>query len=250
MLRSPFVVLVVSLVVLWLSVKIGVTLACKLGPVKNEERDHFTLVMSASLTLLALIIGFSFSMAVSRYDQRKNYEEEEANAIGTEYVRSDLLPAMEAANIRRLLVQYIDERLLFYTSRDPNQLESIDNETKRLQTEMWSAVQSAAETLPTPTAALAVAGMNDVLNRQGYAQAARWNRIPVEAWSLMIALAICCCVLTGYGARRPGIVLFIAFPLIVSLAFFLIADLDSPRRGVIRVAPQNLISLSHSLHTH
>ena len=53
-------------------------------------------MINASLTLLALIIGFSFSMAVSRYDQRKNYEEEEANAIGTEYVRVDLLPAEDA----------------------------------------------------------------------------------------------------------------------------------------------------------
>ena len=250
MLRFPFVVLVVSLVVLWLSVKIGVTLASKLRPVKNEERDDLTLVMSASLTMLALIIGFSFSMAVSRYDQRKNYEEEEANAIGTEYVRGDLLPAIEAANVRRLLAQYLDQRLLFYTSRDPNQLESIDNETTRLQTEMWSAVQSTAKTQPTPTVALAVAGMNDVLNRQGYTQAAWWNRIPVGAWSLMVALAIGCCILTGYGARRAGIVLFTAFPLLVSLAFFFIADIDSPRRGVIRVVPQNLISLSHSLHTH
>ena len=62
--------------------------------------------MTATLTLLGLIIGFSFSMAISRYDQRKVYEEAEANAIGTEYVRADLLPAGDAARVRALLRDY------------------------------------------------------------------------------------------------------------------------------------------------
>jgi hypothetical protein len=61
------------------------------------------LVLGATLTLLSLIVGFSFSMAVGRYDQRKNLEEEEANAIGTEYARAELLPAAAAARVRALL---------------------------------------------------------------------------------------------------------------------------------------------------
>ena len=65
-------------------------------------------MLTATLTLLALIIGFTFSMAVSRYDLRKNYEEAEANAIGTELLRADLLPADDAANTRRLLRGYLD----------------------------------------------------------------------------------------------------------------------------------------------
>jgi hypothetical protein len=98
--------------------------------------------------------------------------------------------------------------------------------------------------------ALALAGMNDVLNSQGYTQAAWWNRIPMAAWTLMSAMAICSTMLIGIGARtvkaRSGILLIL--PLVVSIAFFLVADLDSPRRGVIRVVPQNLLSLSQSLH--
>jgi hypothetical protein len=219
-------------------------------PVQDDERDDLSLVISASLTLLALIIGFSFSMAVSRYDQRKNYEEEEANAIGTEYVRADLLPAADGARVHQLLTQYLDQRLLFYTIRDPRQLQSIDKETARLQTEMWSTVQGAANSKPSPPIALAVSGMNDVLNRQGYTQAAWWNRIPVGAWSLMVTLAVCCSLLIGYGAHRRGGLVFTALPFLLSMAFFLIADIDSPRQGVIRVIPHNLISLSQSLHAH
>ena len=106
--------------------------------------EKISTVLTATLTLLALIIGFSFSMAVSRYDQRKDYEEEEANAIGTEYVRLDFLTASDAAKIRDLLTQYLDHRLLFYTTHDSHQLEQIDRETSQLQSEMWSAVRGAA----------------------------------------------------------------------------------------------------------
>jgi hypothetical protein len=242
-------VFVFSMLVLWLSVQTGAFFGRK-RPVQEDERADLSLVVNASLTLLALIIGFSFSMAVSRYDQRKNYEEEEANAIGTEYVRADLLPAADAARVRQLLTQYLDQRVLFYTTRDPRRLQSIDSETTRLQTEMWSIVQGAANANPSAPIALAVSGMNDVLNRQGYTQAAWWNRIPVGAWSLMVTLAVACSLLIGYGARRKEVMLFTILPFLVSIAFFLIADIDSPRRGVIRVHPQNLISLSESLHAH
>jgi hypothetical protein len=244
----PLLVLAISLVVLWLSLQVGVFVGQKLRPMKEDEREDFGVVLSASLTLLALIIGFTFSMAVSRYDQRKNYEEEEANAIGTEYVRADLLPAADAAKVRKLLTQYLDERLLFYTISDPRQLERIANERAKLQAEMWSIVQNAALAGPTPPVALAVSGMNDVLNRQAYTQAAWWNRIPVGAWSLMVGLAVCSCMLIGYSAHRKGILAFWVLPIIVSVALFLIADIDSPRGGVIRVLPDNLISLSQSLH--
>ncbi len=85
--------------------------------------------------------------------------------------------------------------------------------------------------------------MNDVLNSQGYTQAAWWNRIPMGAWALMSGIALLSNVLVGYGARKVRVRLFMMLPLVVAVSFFLIADIDSPRRGVIRVHPQNLESL-------
>ena len=248
MLDQPIAVFALSLIILWLSVQLGAFIRRKVHPLPKDERDDFTLVINASLTLLALIIGFTFSMAVSRYDQRKDYEEEEANAIGTEYVRGELLATSDGAKVQELLSRYLDQRLLFYTTHDSRRLEQIDSETAKLQSEMWSTVKSAAAEHPTPTVTLVVWGMNDVLNRQGYTQAAWWNRIPVAAWTLMVSLAICCSLLLGYGARRKENFLFTVLPFLVAVAFFLIAEIDSPRTGVIRVLPQNLISLSHSLH--
>ena len=244
----PRLVFVVSLIVLWLSACLGHLICHRLRPLKEEEREDFGIVQAAILTLLGLLIGFAFSMAISRYDQRKNYEEAEANAIGTEYLRADLLPPTDAARVRDLLRNYLDQRILFYTTRDERQLERIDAATDQLQTALWSTVQVRTVALPTPMVALAVSGMNDVLNSQGYTQAAWRNRIPVAAWGLMAAIAIGCNLLIGYAARRMGRVFFLVLPLAVSISFFLIADIDSPRRGLIHVEPQNLISLSQSLH--
>jgi hypothetical protein len=243
----PILVFVMSVVLLWLAAQAGDLLRKRFANLKGDQRADFGDVLVATLTLLGLIVGFSFSMAVSRYDQRKNYEESEANAIGTEYVRADLLPAADAARLHELLGKYLEQRILFYTTQDQRQLRQINDETAKLQRELWSIVQSAALAQPTAVSALAVSGMNDVLNSQGYTQAAWWNRIPLAAWALMLAIAICCNLLLGYHARKPGAMLFLISPLTVSIAFFLIAEIDSPRGGVIRVLPLNLETLSQSL---
>ena len=152
----------------------------KVRPLKKEgDRQDFDIVRTASLTLLGLIIGFSFAMAVNRYDQRKNLEEAEANAIGTEYLRADLLPPEDASRVRDLLRKYCDERISYYLARDELRVGQIDAETAKLQAELWSVVARVAGTQPTPIVGLAVSGMNDVVNAQGYTQAAWWNRIPL-----------------------------------------------------------------------
>jgi hypothetical protein len=246
---SPLLFFAVSLVVLWASAWTGAQLRRRRRGEEDNDQD-IGVVVGAALTLLGLIIGFSFSMAVGRYDQRKNYEEAEANAIGTEYVRAGLLPPADAARVRQLLKSYLDQRVLFYTTRDGSELERINAATDRLENDLWSAVQTPAVAQPTPVSALAVAGMNDALNSQGYTQAAWWNRIPAAAWALMMVIGIACNGLVGYNARqsRARSKLFFILPGIVAVSFFLIADMDSPRKGVIRVAPQNLISLSGSMH--
>jgi hypothetical protein len=133
------------------------------------------------------------------YDQRKNFEDAEANAIGTEYLRAELLTAARAQS--------------------------------------------------TPVIGLALAGMNDVLNSEGYTQAAWRNRIPAAAWILMLALATAGNGMIGYGSRKVGNerYLLTVLPIGVSVSFFLIADIDSPHNGVIHVHPQNLERLLASL---
>jgi hypothetical protein len=248
MLSHPVLLFPLSVFILWLSAAAGIFLRTR-RPLGDDDRDDFAFVETATLTLLGLIIGFTFSMAVGRYDLRRNYEEAEANAIGTEYVRAGLLPLADAAQIRTLLEKYLDLRIAFYGTRNSARLDQVNADTARLQTEMWSAVQAPALAQPTPVAALAASGMNDVLNSQGYTQAAWWNRIPVAAWGLMVIIAMGSNLLLGYTSHstRAKTAVLLILPLSLSISFLLIADIDSPRGGLIHVPPQNLMSLSQSL---
>jgi len=197
----PVLVLVLTLPIFWISAIIGASFRKGQRNLKDEGQDDLTLLLGATLTLLGLIIGFTFSMAVGRYDQRKNLEEEEANAIGTEYIRVGLLPA-DASRVQTLLKRYLSQRILIYNPPAASGTQEIDAQTAQLQSEMWSSVATAAMAQPTPVAALIVSGMNDVLNSQGYTHAAWQNRIPPGAWILVIAISIFCNLLVGFSAGK------------------------------------------------
>jgi hypothetical protein len=217
-----------------------------MGKMEEDERSDLGVILTAVLTLLGLIIGFTFSMSVTRYNQRKDYEAAEANGISTEFARAGLLPEADAARVRGLLSSYLAQRILFYRACDARTLQEINASTAQLQAELWSVVQDGASARPTPIMALVVSGMNEVLNSQGYTQAAWWNRIPIAAWALMIGIAACCNFLVGYTERRTQISakrLFV-IPLVVSTSLYLIAEIDSPNMGIVRVHPQNLESVA------
>lgn len=215
----------------------------------TETSQDLGVIQTATLTLLALIIGFTFSMAIDRHDNRETLEESEANAIGTEFLRADLLPTQASARTKELLQQYLEQRILFYSKQNKEKIQEIRQKTDELQDALWKEVLPVARNQASPTNALIISGMNDVLNSQGYVQAAWWNRIPIAAWSLMTAIAICANLLVGFGARnfKKNVGLFMIFPFVTSVSFFLIADIDSPRGGVIRIEPRNLITLQNNL---
>ncbi|CAG9224424.1 conserved membrane hypothetical protein [Paraburkholderia sabiae] len=252
-LRHPLILFIVAFVAMSIGAYAGAALMRRHRQISDEAhdeaRDEFNVVQAATLTLLALMIGFTFSMAVSRYDQRKNYEEEEANAIGTEYLRAGLLPDTDAQRVQTLLRRYLDQRIHYYQALDDDSIARINAATNQLEMELWTAVRNVAVERQTPVIALAVSGMNDVINTQGYTQASWWNHIPVAAWSLMLAIGLFCNVMIGYGTRghikRNAVLLVL--PIVIGLSFALIADIDSPRGGLIRLVPVNLIALSQSL---
>lgn len=243
-----------SFAAMWIATLGGFLLSRRVRPMDEAERGDFSVVLTGTLTLLGLIIGFTFSMAVSRYDLRKYYEEAEANAIGTEYVRAGLLPASTVPRVRELLRHYLDLRILFYETSGlspgaARRLTDIDNRTQQLQSQMWSLVQTSAAG-GTATLALVATGMNDVLNSEGYTQAAWLNRVPKAAWILMALIALWSNLLIGFSSRHLRSLLMIVLPIVLAISFFLISDIDSPRDGLIRVPPENLLSLSVSLNTH
>src|SRR5690242_14565082 len=114
----PLRLFVVSFMALSVVAVAGLWLRRRYPTADDEQNEHLGVVLAATLTLLGLIIGFSFSMAANRYDQRKNFEEAEANAIGTEILRADFLPTADAANVRKLLAEYTGLRIRFYIIKD------------------------------------------------------------------------------------------------------------------------------------
>jgi hypothetical protein len=247
----PGIIFAGSFLILWTAARIGDFLRRRRHPLKDSDRQDVSLVLTANFTLLGLIVGFTFSMAVSRYDLRKTLEEQEANAIGTAYVRADLIGEPSASALRQALKAYLDLRLRYYATSNENDIAAINSDTVRSQAELWSLVSGQARANPNPVNALVVSGVNDVLNSQSFTQAARWNRIPLAAWLLMLVIALVCNILVGYDAHRSDLVLFLVVPIALGTAFFLIADIDSPTGGVIRIAPQNLdklrLDMQHAL---
>jgi hypothetical protein len=249
LIHHPAFLFLTLLILLPLGAALGATVLHRFSPLAEEARENYKIVQGATLTLLALLIGFTLSMAVNRYDQRKNLEEEEANAIGTEYLRADLIGGEGAARTKALLARYVQARIEFYKTRNADELDHINRTTSDLQTQLWAEVRDAAKAQPNPISALVVGGMNDVINSQGYTQAAWINRIPISAWGLMIIIAFFSNLMQGYGAQGKNgkRVLLLVLPITVTLSLTLISDIDSPRGGLIRVAPLNLISLAQSL---
>ena len=249
LLDQPIGIFALALVALWLVTAAGAYLSA-LNAKRNERiPDDFGTILGSTLTLSALIIGFTFSMSISRYEQRKNCEAVEANSIGTEFSRAELLPHSDKEHVKSLLKQYIEQRIAFYTAASAS-LALIHARTATLQARLWAAVIGSPPGRSPAIDALIISEMNTVLDSEGYAQAAWWNRIPTAAWILMFTIALISQLLVGFGAHtKLTRLLPLVLPLAVSICFFLIADIDSPRAGIIRVSPQNLLSVQDWMNT-
>ena len=210
---------------------------------------EFEVVQGATLTLLGLIVGFTFSMALDRYEQRKDLESAESAAISTAWLRADLLPAEDTQKVRALLLQYLDSRIAYFSTRMPSHTREALASSRQVQAQMWTAVTAHAMANPNSLTALAVSGVGDVVTSAGDSEAAWSNRIPGTAWLLMAAMAVFATLLVGIGVEeKQGFSrMLLVLPLVIATAFFLIADVESPRMGIIRVVPDNLVVLSHSL---
>jgi len=249
MVDYPLLVSVVSFGTLLLAAWIGDSLRKRSKRAEEINRDDAGVVLGGTLTLLGLIIGFSFAMATNRYDLRKDSEKTEANAIAVLYMRADLLPPPDAAKIHELLKGYLDDRIAFYSTRSRDELTRISSNAAEKQNDLWTTVQTLVAPLPPQLEGLFVSGTNDIVVSRLSTEAVWANRIPRAAWVLIIITSLGCNFLIGFRARRTDWLVYLIMPIAVSISLFLIADLDSPRGGGIRVKPINLINLSQSLGT-
>jgi hypothetical protein len=213
----------------------------------NTKSQIFT-VEAAILGILALLLGFTVSMAVSRFEIRKQLVLEEADAIGTSSLRAQLLPGPAGPEIASLLRQYVNVRVQYGTAgNDLARLEDLNKQTARLQTEFWTRTAAYAQQDPNP---VRVGLLLQSLNQAIDLGEARWmafqNHVPESVIYVNAAVGLLSAMLVGYsfgvnGRRNIFSVCMLAVSITLVLA--VIIDLDRPRSGYIRVSQQPMIDL-------
>jgi hypothetical protein len=206
-------------------------------------------MVAATLGLLAFILAFTFGLAATRYDTRRQVLLDEANAIGTTYLRAGMLPERRE-EIRTLLRDYVDTRL--ETVRSGRIAEGI-RQSENLQNQLWEQAVPIAEKYPNSiVVGLFIQSLNDVIDLHAKrVTAGVRNRIPVAIWAALYGVAVLGFAALGYHSgltrsRRSPAVLAVAVTF--SAVIGLIADLDRPLEGTLIVSQQALIDLRQSMN--
>ena len=218
----------------------------------DDTRADVSMIAGAILGVLGLLLGFTMSMAVTRFELRKQLVLEEANAIGTSYLRTKLLPPPDDANIARLLSEYVDARLPPSDARGVyEQIREARERSVQLQSDFWAKAVAYAQRDPNPVrAGLLLESLNQVIDLD----AARWmafqNHVPESVIYMNACVALLAASLIGYSlglGNQRQLFSTCMLTLAVTLVLAVIIDLDSPQRGLIRVSQQPLIDLRQQL---
>ncbi len=233
-------IMLVSALLIFAMSEVGFRLGRERGPVQNG-RDPSILVQTSAFTLLALLLGFSFSLALNRYDARRSALLREANAINTAFLRAQLLDTGVASAERADLRVYIDERLAYaQNDADPKLRQMADAKSAELQRGMWRLGAEAARKDPHSTLVpLFVNALNDAVALSREEAAILNAHIPDVVVVGLLIIALIASAMMGYGFGREGkraLVFKAIFAVMVALVFGLVLDLDRPQRGLIRVS--------------
>jgi hypothetical protein len=218
----------------------------------EREKSHTSALQGATLGLLALLLGFTFAMAVSRYDNRKSVILEQANAIGTAELRSRLLPAAQAEPAAKLFREYIDTWLAYRAAGiDAAALAATESRAAALETRLWDLARDAMAADPhSIPAGLFVSAMNDVIDLHEKRHRSIEDRVPEVVFYLLFAVSAFALGQIAYssglsGHRHP--VANILFAAIIALVLIIIMDIDRPRRGLIQVSQESMLRLQEAL---
>lgn len=221
----------------------------------DAAKEHINGIQSSILGILALLLGFTFSLALQRFDSRSEAVVDEANAIGTAYLRTQLLPAALRAEARRLVRDYTDVRVQAGTLTQVQraELDRLATQAAGLQNALWAHAVKGLEVDPnayTPT--LFAEAVNALIDSYGKRDAALNRHVPEVVLLLLCVTFLMTGAIVGYASgvagHRPSLVSHIMIALIVVLVF-IILDLDRPRRGLIEVSQKSLVDLQTSVRT-
>ncbi len=223
---------------------------------EDEKESPVSAIAGTVLGLLAFILAFTFGIVFNRYDARKELVKQEANAIGTAWLRSDFLPEADRAEAKAMFRDYLKKSLAFVQGRDasPERARTAIAETQRLLDRLWeSAVANARKDMNSDVAALYIESLNEVIDLRALRIAVgRHARMPAFIWVMLFSLTGLGMMSVGYqtgiaGSKRSMVrpILAVSFALVIAL----IAALDRPESGVIRLSHQSQLDLLSSMGT-
>jgi uncharacterized membrane protein len=216
--------------------RLGARIRKRLG---STEVPELGTTVGGLLGLLGLLLAFTFGMAGDRFDRRKTLVVEEANAIGTAWLRTDLIPEPQRTQARDTLRQYTQARL---DAVDVSARAGAIARSEQLQGSLWTTTAAAAAATPTPPVALFVAAVNEVIDMHGRRlNAAIRNPIPPSIFGTLYAVALLVLAALGYArglTEDRSAVATSVLTLVLAVVILLILDLDRPYEGLLTVSQQ------------
>ena len=248
-----WLILVASIGVFLLATEAGFLLGRRSQSTNDDNsKSQIYTIQGAALGLLALLLGFTFAMAMSRYDIRKQMVLDESNAIGTTFLRAQLLPEPTRQEVSNLLRRYVELRLeLHAAGNDQKRLREARNQAERLQNQLWAYGVAMGEKDPRAvTTGLFLQSLNEMIDLHAKRLNAQENHVPEITLVLLFFVAFMATGLIGYGCGLSGLRNFfvtIISSILIAAVIMVIMDLDRPSRGLIRVSQQRMIDLRDSL---
>ena len=232
---SPFIV-----VGLFVAILIFLEIGRQIGRWREESAGSaFGAMENAVFGLMGLLIAFTFSGAASRLDARRRLITEETNAIGTAYLRLDLLPSTTQEALRESFRQYLDARLAFYSKLgDPTAARAEMSRFAALQREIWSLAIKACREAPSPlTTNLVMPSLNTMFDIATTRGVALQMHPPPIIFVLLGVLPLICSLLAGFDAaarKSRSLMHMLGFAAVLAITVYVIFDYEYPRFGLIR----------------
>jgi hypothetical protein len=240
-------------VLLLLAAEIGFRLAKHARSEKGEVSSHASTIQGAVLGLLALLLGFTFSLSMSRFEARKDVWRDEANSIGTTYLRAQLLPEPMGTRIQALLRSYTETRLeLAEHGFEPERLSDVNARSTALHKQMWQQLVAAshASGADSELVSLFTDSLNETIDFHATRVATIRHRVPAAIFVLLFVVAIVSLGLTGYASGPNHLHSFALNALVavlITLVTLVTFDLHRPTRGFITLDKTGLLELRNSM---
>ncbi|MGY6270805.1 bestrophin-like domain [Achromobacter denitrificans] len=217
----------------------------------ETAKTHIGALQTALLGLLALLLGFTFAMSVTRFETRKNLVLEEANAIGNAYWRSQLLPPAARDPIAALLLEYTTTALDFHDAdNDDARLATAGATSRRIERQIRSTAASVLESPPSISAIMFIQAINEMAQVNEKRRVALENHVPEPVFYLLFIVTSGAMAFIAYGTglqKRRRLISTGLFATLISLVLTFILDIDQPASGVIKVSQESMLRMKATL---